>query len=175
MHANPFPRIARFLFLRKREFMRMLISPFLYYFYQTPTVYGDKKKLHLGKKVCQGNTLYNLSSGNIWIGDYTIISHNVMLLTGKHEFLHGQRAGLSDVINGNSWGGGSTEVKDVGRDIIIGSGTWICSGAIILGNVSIGNNVIVAAGAVVAKDVEDFSIVAGVPAQKIGDTRNLKS
>ena len=60
-----------------------------------------------------------------------------------------------------------------GYDIRIGRGTWIASGAIITGGVTVGDNVIVAAGAVVTKDVPDFSIAAGIPARVIGDTRNL--
>lgn len=43
----------------------------------------------------------------------------------------------------------------------------ICAGAIIIGNVTIGNNSIVGAGAVVTHDVEDNTIVAGVPAVEI--------
>lgn len=168
-------KIKRLLFVFYREIMRAIIGQFLYYLYQTPIIYGDKKRLNIGKKVCQGNTLYNLSSGDIWIGDYTIMSHNVMLITGKHEFRDGRRAGLLDAIHGDLWGGGSAEVKRTGRDIVIGSGTWICSGAIIIGNVRIGDNVIVAAGAVVTNDVEDYAVVAGVPARKISDTRKLNS
>ena len=49
----------------------------------------------------------------------------------------------------------------------------IAAGAIVSGGVTIGDNVIVAAGAVVTKDVPDYSIVAGVPAKVIGDTRKL--
>lgn len=55
----------------------------------------------------------------------------------------------------------------------IGKNCFIGSGAKILPGVTIGNNVIVGVNAVVTKDVSDFSIVAGVPAQKIGDTRQL--
>ncbi len=47
----------------------------------------------------------------------------------------------------------------------IGSGSWICSSATICGGVTIGKNCIVAAGAVVNRDVPDNCIVAGVPAK----------
>jgi acetyltransferase-like isoleucine patch superfamily enzyme len=49
----------------------------------------------------------------------------------------------------------------------VGDDAWIGSNCIILPNVSIGEGAVVAAGAVVTKDVEPFSIVAGVPARKI--------
>ena len=51
------------------------------------------------------------------------------------------------------------------KPIHIGSGSWICSSATICGGVTIGKNCIVAAGAVVTRDVPDDCIVAGVPAK----------
>jgi len=46
---------------------------------------------------------------------------------------------------------------------------WIGYQAIILPGVEIGEGSVVAAGAVVTKSVEPFTIVAGVPARKVGD------
>lgn len=51
--------------------------------------------------------------------------------------------------------------------IVIGDGTWIGAGATILDGVTVGKNCIVAAGAVVTKSFEDFSIIAGNPAKAI--------
>jgi len=73
---------------------------------------------------------------------------------------------------GSAASGAGQEVPRAGFDIHIGSGCWIASGAIILGGVRIGNNVIVAANAVVSKDIPDFAVAAGVPARVIGDTRD---
>lgn len=50
------------------------------------------------------------------------------------------------------------------ESISIGKDVWIGAGAIILPGVKIGNGVVVAAGAVVNKDVPDNVMVAGVPA-----------
>ena len=55
---------------------------------------------------------------------------------------------------------GCIEIYD---NVFIGSGVQICP------NVSIGPNAIVAAGAVVTKDVEEGTVVAGIPAKVIGD------
>lgn len=55
------------------------------------------------------------------------------------------------------------------KKIYIGNDVWIGHGAIILGGVHIGDGAIVAAGAVVTKDVEPCTIVAGNPARKIRD------
>lgn len=61
---------------------------------------------------------------------------------------------------------GKIEIDD---NVVIGGKS------IILYNVHIGNNVLVAAGSMATKDVEPYSIVAGNPAKKIGDTRELYS
>lgn len=52
-------------------------------------------------------------------------------------------------------------------NIEIGNDVWIGSNVIIVGNIKIGNGAIVAAGAVVNKDIPDYSIVGGVPAKHI--------
>lgn len=53
--------------------------------------------------------------------------------------------------------------------ITIGNDVWIGANAIILPNVTIGNGCTILAGAVVSKSFEDYSIIAGVPAQRVGD------
>jgi acetyltransferase-like isoleucine patch superfamily enzyme len=55
----------------------------------------------------------------------------------------------------------------MGKDIIIGDGVWIGYGAIILPGVKIGKKAIIAAGAIVTKDVADYTIVGGNPAREI--------
>lgn len=59
-----------------------------------------------------------------------------------------------------------------GGQTIIGSNCWIAPHCIILPNVKIGNNVVVATGSVVTKDIPDNVVVAGVPA-KIIKPRNI--
>lgn len=56
-----------------------------------------------------------------------------------------------------------------GGSVTIGDYSWICSRAIILPGVTIGEGAVVASGAVVTKDVEPWTIVGGVPAKKIGN------
>lgn len=58
------------------------------------------------------------------------------------------------------WGG--VKIKD---DV------WIGAGAIILSGVTIGECSVIGAGAVVTKDVEPYTVVAGVPARKIKDIK----
>ncbi|QIZ72490.1 acyltransferase [Oxynema aestuarii] len=67
----------------------------------------------------------------------------------------------------------SPEFSDKGGDVIIGDRVWIAYRAVVLPGVTIGEGAVVGAGSVVTKDVEPYSIVAGVPAKVIG-RRNSK-
>lgn len=60
------------------------------------------------------------------------------------------------------------------QPIVIGDDVWIGAGAIVLKGVTIGNGAVVAANAVVTRDVAEREIVGGVPARRIG-IRNLRS
>jgi len=63
----------------------------------------------------------------------------------------------------------SASFSDRGGEVIVEDKVWIGFRAIILPGVTVGQGAVVAAGAVVTKSVEPFSIVAGSPARKIGE------
>jgi len=156
---------------RLRGPLRPIVRYLLYFVYSTHYVEGTGGTLTIGDRVGLANTYCNLSSGSISIGDRCIFGPNVMLITGRHLFTGGKRASLWVEHEDLGWGGGPVEVPSSGFDIVIGEGSWVCAGAIVSGGVTIGRHAIVAAGAVVTKDVPDHAIVAGVPARVIGDTR----
>lgn len=56
---------------------------------------------------------------------------------------------------------------DIAKHVVIGDDVWIGGNETILPGVTIGNNVVVAAGAVVTKDVPDNCVVGGMPAKII--------
>lgn len=151
--------------------LRPLIRWLRFFSINTHYVDGDPGRLHIGSRVGMANTICNTASGQIFIGDNCIFGYNVMLLTGQHMFINGMRASLANSEISTGWGGDGVEVPDTGFDISIGEGSWIASGAIVVGGIRIGRNCVIAAGAVVTRDVPDFTIVAGVPAAPIGDTR----
>lgn len=62
-------------------------------------------------------------------------------------------------------------LDSVGK-IHVREGAWIGAGAVLQPGVTIGKGAIVGSNTVVTKNVEEFSIVAGVPARKIGDVRD---
>jgi maltose O-acetyltransferase len=63
----------------------------------------------------------------------------------------------------------SADMADRGGNVVIEDRVWIGYRAIILPGVKIGEGAVVAAGAVLTCDVEPFTIVAGVPARKVGE------
>lgn len=85
----------------------------------------------------------------IRIGDYTRVAHFVSVKTSTHKI---DPQGLCI--------GGKCFVKD----IVIGSGCWLCAGAIILPGVVLGDKCVVAAGAVVTRNINNYELAAGVPA-----------
>ncbi len=122
-------------------------------------VHGSKSRIKIGRNCSTMNTIFNVISGTITIGDNTLFGHNCMVLTGTHEFFGGIRGGLlSPPVQ---------ETPSGGRNIVIGSGCFIGSGVIIQGNLSIGNNVIVGAGAVVTRSLPNSCFAAGVPARVV--------
>jgi maltose O-acetyltransferase len=166
-------KISLKLKIKIRPLMRKIINFFLFYYYDTHYVIGDGGKLTIGNMCALANTYFNLSSGNIKIGDDTIFSNNVMVITGRHLFKNGIRASLEKGIERRFRGGGPEEVPESGFDIKIGNGCWIAAGVIISGGVTIGDNVIIGAICLVTKDIPSFSFAAGTPAKVLNDTRNL--
>ncbi len=95
-----------------------------------------------------------ITLGNgVWLGP------NVTLATPGHPFLAEERLTAN-------YPDGEHDLE-YGSPITIEDGCWICSSATICGGVTVGRNSIVAAGAVVTRDVPPDSIVAGVPARVI--------
>lgn len=93
----------------------------------------------------------------ITLGDFVWIGANVTLATPLHPFIAEERIT-------NIYPDGVHDLE-YSAPITIKNNCWICSSATICGGVTIGENSIVAAGAVVTKDVPPNCIVAGVPAR----------
>ncbi len=111
------------------------------------------EKLVIGENVGIAANAFIAMRGNVEIGDNTIFGPNVSIHAENHNF---------EDLNTPIRLQGATR-----KGITIGKDCWIGSRAVILDGVKIGNHVIVAAGAVVNKDVPDYAIVGGIPAKVI--------
>ncbi len=115
-----------------------------------PPFYTDfGKNIHVGENVFINAGCHFQDQGGIFIGDGSLIGHCVVMATLNHGFEPERRQALSHA------------------PIRLGKGVWIGAHATILQGVTIGDNAVVAAGAVVSKDVEANTVVGGVPARFI--------
>lgn len=97
--------------------------------------------------------LHNTIIGPVKIGDNVNLAQGITVTALNHNF--------NDPSKRIDEQGVSTSAVNIGNDI------WIGANAVILPGVSIGNHSVVAAGAVVTKDVPAHTLVAGVPAKVI--------
>ncbi|WP_080056016.1 CatB-related O-acetyltransferase [Spirosoma aerolatum] len=102
------------------------------------------------------------------IGAFTSIGPEVICGLGSHpvDFVSTYPGFYSSESSGANWFGSVHAFADK-PTVQIGSDVWIGARAIILGGVKIGHGAIIAAGAVVTKDVPAYSIVGGVPGKVI--------
>ena len=124
--------------------------------------YGGK--ITIGKNSFVGELSRIWSGENIIIGDNVLISHNVNIIdSNTHETDSIERN--DGFKNLKTFGQPKEKGSIITAPIIIKNNSWINFNAIILKGVTIGEGAIVAAGSVVTKDVPDYSVVAGNPAE----------
>ncbi len=117
------------------------------------TVFGDGTRIN-GKITIKGR-------GDCTFGKYCALGDDIRIITSNHkvddiilQYALLKRIGLEARV-------------DERNNVTVGHNVWIGDRAIILPGVTIGNNAIIAAGAVVTKNVPDYAIMAGVPAKFI--------
>lgn len=115
-----------------------------------PPFYSDfGKNIQVGENVFINACCHFQDHGGVTLGDGCQIGHNVVFATLNH--------GLAPEDRGTTYP----------APIVLGRNVWVGSNATILQGVTIGDNAIVAAGAVVTHDVPADTIVGGVPARPI--------
>jgi acetyltransferase-like isoleucine patch superfamily enzyme len=115
-----------------------------------PPFYTDcGKNITVGKRVFINSGCRFQDQGGITIGDDTLIGHNVVLVTLNHDLASDKRKDM------------------LPAPIVIGGNVWIGANATVLPGVTVGDNAVIAAGAVVTKDVPPNTVVGGVPAKII--------
>lgn len=101
------------------------------------------------------------------IGSFCSISWNVTIGGANHETKNISTFRLRKFKKLNLVAHDSSDIEDYKESCIIGNDVWISSNVAILRGVEIGNGAVIGAGAVITKNVEPYSIVAGVPGRKI--------
>ncbi|WP_343671155.1 DapH/DapD/GlmU-related protein [Chitinophaga sp.] len=108
----------------------------------------------IGKHVFINHGCSFLDMGGITLEDHVLIGPKVNLVTENHPLEPATRRGMQC------------------NPILLKRNAWIGAGAIILPGVTVGENAVVAAGAVVSRDVPANTVVAGIPAKVIKSINN---
>jgi acetyltransferase-like isoleucine patch superfamily enzyme len=155
-------------FLRKVVYRRYKIASGFYS--------GTRVRIWARQKVEIGRNFYigrdSFIESDVIIGDNVIWANRVALV-GRYDH-HYQQIGVPVRL--------ASQIRDpdynwlgLNSMTVIGSDVWVGYGSTILSGVNIGDGSIIAAGSVVTKDVEPYSIYGGVPAKKIRDRFNSKA
>jgi acetyltransferase-like isoleucine patch superfamily enzyme len=111
------------------------------------TVLGANR-LHIGARANIGWRCVLDARGGLRIGADSVIASDTQLISGRHDFDDDEFVAHFDPIT-------------------IGDHCWLATRSLVIGGVAVGRGAVVAAGAIVTRDVEDMTVVAGVPAQVI--------
>lgn len=138
----------RHLLYRKVYMMQLDKSAVIYYGAQIRKPF----KIKIGKGSIIGDCAILDGRNGIEIGDNVTFASNVSIWTEQHD-------------HRDPYFRCETQHKE---KVVIGDRAWIGPNTIVLHSVNIGTGAVVAAGAVVTKEVTSFSIVGGIPARVIG-------
>jgi acetyltransferase-like isoleucine patch superfamily enzyme len=139
-------------------------------------VRGELLVFAYGGNISIGNDCYVGEGTRIWsgenvqIGNSVLISHNCNIIdTNSHELNYLERH--IGYVNMLEKGHPQSKGSILTSKIVIHDNAWISFNCIILKGVTIGKGAVVAAGSVVTKDVEPFTVVAGNPAKFVKDLK----
>lgn len=108
------------------------------------------EKIKAGNNLKLKDRVIVRAAGGLTVGDNVTVSSLACILTTSLLIADGK---IMD--------------KHVRKEIRIGNNVWICSGVIVLGGVTIGDHIVIGAGAVVNRDLESGYVYAGVPAKPV--------
>jgi acetyltransferase-like isoleucine patch superfamily enzyme len=134
------------------------------------------RRFWLGRRsVIESYCCINNAVGDVTIGDYSRIGIHCTVIgpvcIGHHVNL---AQGITVTALNHNFNDTNRRIDEQGittKPVVIGDDVWIGANAVILPGVSIGSHAVIAAGAVVTSDVEDYTVVGGVPAKVIKKLR----
>ena len=129
-------------------------------FVNTGTVFANKEKISLNSNIYIGPDCRIFGSGGIDFGTGIVLGERVTIISANHNY---DSPGL-DML--------PFDTTYIEKPVRLGDFSWVGSNVIILPGVHVGQYSVIAAGSVLTKNTEDFSIYAGNPAKRIGYRKN---
>ena len=183
---NGSPKVKRFLDylimnqrdVRPRWYIRLLVPLYQHRAWSSKIYWSVRmdtppyRRFWLGRKsVIESYCCINNAVGDVTIGDHTRIGIHCTVIgpvcTGNNVNL---AQGITVTALNHNFEDTTRRIDEQGistKPVVISDDVWIGANAVILPGVTIGRHVVVAAGAVVTKDVPDNCVVGGVPAKVI--------
>ena len=141
----PFARSIIFKVILKRVGKRVFIDSKVYFRYPKKIKLGNDVSINRG---CEFYPSYYSKNGYIELKNNIRVGPSVKFLAAGHDY-------------------NTKYLKDTADKIIVEDDVWIGANCTILQGVKIGRGAVVAAGAVVNKNLDDFKIYGGIPAKEI--------
>ena len=129
------------------------------YYFQGPVQINYGCHTFIGENFFANFNLTVMDDARIYIGDNVCFGPNVSLMATSHPLIAQERMGLDDE--------GKTTMAEHAEEIHIGNNVWIACNAVVIGGVTIGDDVVIGAGSVVTKDIPSGYLAYGNPCRPV--------
>ena len=129
------------------------------YYFQGPVQINYGCHTFIGENFFANFNLTVMDDARIYIGNNVCFGPNVSLMATSHPLIAQERMGLDDE--------GKTTMAEYAEEIHIGNNVWIACNAVVIGGVTIGDDVVIGAGSVVTKDIPSGYLAYGNPCRPV--------
>ena len=129
------------------------------YYFQGPVQINYGCHTFIGENFFANFNLTVMDDARIYIGDNVCFGPNVSLMATSHPLIAQERMGLDEE--------GKTTMAEYAEEIHIGNNVWIACNAVVIGGVTIGDDVVIGAGSVVTKDIPSGYLAYGNPCRPV--------
>lgn len=130
------------------------------YYFQGPIQFNYGTHTYIGENFFANFNTVIMDDGKITIGDNVMFGPNVSLMATNHPLIPEERIFMK-------YDDGHVSMSEYAKGINTGNNVWIACNVVVIDGVHIGNNVVIGAGSVVTKDIEDNYLAYGNPCKSI--------